>query len=188
MSFHALKKSLRKIRTLLYDLLTLQLTSSSRECRRLYEQTVSSLQSESENRELYFFFSEVEKHLFSRFCKPGFTHCFLIEKLECIYMMYDPTREGLKIVLPPCESAHPLVQRMMQLDDKLKCVRVITRGDGSSLTYKPKLISCVSTLQYVSGIGYPIWCLTPHQFYKRLVAGQHSNIEKSEVIYVDRER
>ena len=101
-------------------------------------------------------------------------------------MMYDPTRVGLNVILPPCDSLHPFPQNMLSLEPGMTMVRVVTHGKGDTLTYRPKLISCVSTLQYISGIGYPFWCLTPHQLYTRLVSANHPNIENSEVINVNR--
>jgi len=162
-----------------------KLGSSSRARQTNLLREALQSQSESEEREFWFFFCDVEPHLFHRCCKRGFTHCYVVEKLEYIWMMYNPTRVGLNIVLPPCESAHPFPETLHRLDPDMHCVKVITRGNGDSLTYKPKLISCVSTLQYVSGIGYPFWCLTPYQLYTRLVAAKHHNIKTSEVIDVD---
>ena len=101
-------------------------------------------------------------------------------------MMFDPTRVGMNVILPPCSSEHPFPQSMLEIEPSMRVVKVVTNGDGGSLTYRPKLISCVSALQYMSGIGYPFWCLTPYQLYKRLLSAEHSNIEYSEVIDVNR--
>ena len=155
MPFSSLKRYWRKTTRWFSSLLIRRQQKSSVKAatRKQAEQWTSS--SEYRPRELFFIFCNARPHLFTWLCKPGFRHCYVVERLDHIWMMYDPTRVGLNVVLPPCTSEHHLVKSMMKMEPGMKVVRVKSRGDGSSLTYRPKLISCVSTLQYVTGIGYP---------------------------------
>ena len=92
-------------------------------------------------------------------------------------MMLDPTRVGLNVVIPDCHAEHPLIESMMKLAPELTVLKVITRGDGASLSLTPKLLSCVSVVEYVIGVGFK-FCITPHQLYKKLKKCQHSNLFK----------
>ena len=113
--------------------------------------------------------------MWSPFLKKGFGHCYVIERLEYIWMMFDPTRYGLNVMLPDCDVEHPLVETMMSMCPDLRALRVTTRGDGKSLVLKPKLLSCVSTVEFVMGVGFGL-CLTPHQLFKKLLRCKHPNL------------
>ena len=130
---------------------------------------------EYRDREFFVCFRDTTKYLWTPFLKKGFHHCFVIERLEFIYLMADPSRVGLNLVLPACTSEHNLISHMMRLDPGLRVLHVMTHGSGSSLTLRPKILNCVSVVQYVMGIGFN-FAITPHGLFKRLLKGKHKNI------------
>lgn len=119
-------------------------------------------------------------HWFSPFLKKGFSHCYVIERLEFLYMMFDPTRHGLNVMMPNCSSEHPLVENMMLLDPGLRVVKVAILGNDKPLVFRPKLLTCVSTLEYITGVSFGFWgALTPWSFFKALKKANHPNIISS---------
>lgn len=151
------------------------------------KQTISSLQSKREieyqlglsleYRERTFFvvFTPADKYFWSPFLKSGFTHCYVIEKLELIWIMCDPTRVGLNIVMPYCTSEHPLIENMMILSPEMRVLEVVTSGQVGSFLLKPKILSCVSIVQYVTGISFSL-CITPYSLFKKLLVCNHKNL------------
>jgi len=130
-----------------------------------------------EYRERTFFivFTQCEKYFWSPFLKKGFMHCYVIERLEMIWCMCDPTRVGLNIVLPYCTSEHPLIENMMLLSPKIRVLEVVTIGQVGSFLLRPKMLSCVSVVQYVTGISFSM-CITPYSLFKKLLRCKHRNL------------
>ena len=130
-----------------------------------------------EYRERTFFvvFTPADKYLWSPFLKRDFTHCYVIEKLELIWIMCDPTRVGLNIVMPYCTSEHPLIENMMILSPEMRVLEVVTSGQVGSFLLKPKILSCVSVVQYVTGISF--FCITPYSLFKKLLRCKHQNLK-----------
>lgn len=130
-----------------------------------------------EYRERTFFivFTPCDKYAYTPFLKKGFTHCYVIEKLEMIWCVCDPTRIGLNITLPPCTSEHPLIENMMTLDPRIRVLEVITKGQVGSFLLRPKIMSCVSVVQYVTGISLR-FCITPYSLFKKLLRCRHENL------------
>lgn len=124
---------------------------------------------EPRERTFYVIFCDSAPHWLSFLCKQGFNHCYLIEKLEHIYMMVDPTRCGLNISIPPCSAQHDLIYHMKKLDPNLTVVKVITKESTQEPVFKPKLLNCVSILQHALGVSFPFFCLTPFQLYRSLL-------------------
>lgn len=131
---------------------------------------------ESSSRELYFVFCNTSPHLLSPFCKDGYQHVYLIERLEHIWMMYNPTRCGLSVSLPPCDSNHNLIQSMTALEDDIDVLGVLVEGSDKKLAYRPRIMNCVTICCNIAGLSTPFWCLTPWQLRKRLLQSKHPNI------------
>lgn len=102
-------------------------------------------------------------------------HCYVIEKLEMIWCVCDPTRIGLNITLPYCTSEHPLIEKMMEIAPEIRVLEVVTRGTVGSFLLKPKIMSCVSVVQYITGISFFL-CMTPYSFFKKLLKCKHDNL------------
>jgi len=136
-----------------------------------------NLSLESEERLFYVCFLPA-RHLFSNFLKKGFGHCFVIEKLTYVYLMYDPTRYGLNTYIPPCTSRHELISEMMQIDKDLTVLEVKILNKMDSLILKPKIMTCVTALQLVLGVDFGFFKgQTPYGFYKQLAKKAHKNIQ-----------
>jgi hypothetical protein len=89
--------------------------------------------------------------------------------------MCDPTRVGLNIVMPYCTSEHPLIENMMILSPEMRVLEVVTSGQVGSFLLKPKILSCVSIVQYVTGISFSL-CITPYSLFKKLLVCNHKNL------------
>lgn len=140
------------------------------------EKQQSELSLEYRERIFYVIFCDAPSHLYTPFLKKGFKHCYVIEKLEHIFVMFDPTRVGLNVVLPPCTTDDPLILCMMRLDPEIKVLEVATKGRGNATILRPKILSCVSVVQYAMGLWF--WfCVTPHQLYRRLIKSKNSNLK-----------
>lgn len=126
-------------------------------------------------RTFYIVFAPAEKYVWSPFLKKNFQHCYVIEKLDTIWLACDPTRLGLNITLPPCTAEHPLIENMMMLDYRIRILEVITKGQVGSFLMKPKILSCVSVVQYVTGISLFL-CVTPFSLFKNLLRCKHKNL------------
>lgn len=130
---------------------------------------------EYRERTFYVVFSPADKYIWSLFLKYGFTHCYVIEKLEHIWIMCDPTRVGLNIVLPYCASEHPLIENMMVLSPDIRVLEIVTKGQVNSFLLRPKLMTCVSVVQYVTAISLS-FCITPYSLFKKLLRCKHKNL------------
>jgi hypothetical protein len=92
-------------------------------------------------------------------------------------MMFDPTRHGLNVMMPDCDASHPLVEHMIRLDPTLKVLKITTKGNEEPRRFGPKFLTCVSALEYITGVSYgSLGALTPYKFYKALKKGSHPNI------------
>lgn len=130
---------------------------------------------ESSCRELYFVFCDTQKHVFSFMCRPGYQHVYLLERLEHVWLMYNPTRMGLSVTLPPCEANHDLISKMIELDSSIDVVGVVLVGE-QSLERCLRPINCVTLCCNIAGIKVPWWCVTPWQLRKVLLQSSHPNI------------
>ncbi len=130
---------------------------------------------EYRERTFYVVFASADKYVWSLFLKEGFTHCYVIEKLEHIWIMCDPTRVGLNIVLPYCASEHPLIENMMVLSPDIRVLEIVTKGQVNSFLLRPKLMTCVSVVQYVTAISL-YFCITPYSLFKKLLRCRHENL------------
>lgn len=127
-------------------------------------------------RTFYVFFTP-SSHLLSRYLKKGFKHCFAIERLDFIWMMYDPTRAGLNIVLPDCDTGHPLIENLVALSEGASVLEVVLRHNDDKTIFRPKFLSCVSVLEYAMGLQFGTFrALTPYGFYRRLLECRHPNL------------
>lgn len=142
---------------------------------------------EYRERTFYVVFSDSKKYVWSPFLCRGFMHCYVIEKLEMIWCVCDPTRIGLNITLPYCTSEHPLIEKMMQIAPDIRVLEVVTRGTVGSFLLKPKIMSCVSVVQYVMGTSFFL-CMTPYSLFKKLLKCKHENMISVKEIHRDEHR
>lgn len=142
---------------------------------------------EYRERTFYVVFTPSDKYIWSPILKKEFMHCYVIEKLDLIWCMCDPTRIGLNIVLPYCTSEHPLIEKMMNIAPEIKVLEVVTRGTVGSFLMRPKILSCVSVVQYITGISFFL-CMTPYSLFKKLLKCKHENLVSVKEILRDEHR
>ena len=136
----------------------------------------TDLSFEYRNRKFYVIF-DTARFWFSPLLKKGFAHCYAIEQLDCIYMMFDPTRHGLNVTMPNCGVEHPLIENILSLKPSLKIVEILTYGNHKALVFAPKLLTCVSALEYIMGVSFGMFgALTPYRLYTSLIKANHPNI------------
>ncbi len=146
------------------------------------EKPITGSSLEYRDRLFYVVFTDAE-HMLSPLLKKGFAHCYVIEKLEYLYMMFDPTRHGMNVVLPNCDTEHPLVENMKGLDPALTILKLRTCGNEDALVFAPKILTCVSTLEYIMGISFGSFkAITPYGLYKQLMKAEHPNILRIETL------
>lgn len=143
-------------------------------------ESAPELLSEYKPRTFYVLFMDTEPHFWSIFIKKGFRHCYVVERMEFIYVMIDPTRNGMNIILPHCTAEHPFIDNMLAMRSDMTALEIVTDGKGSLFSYRPKLLSCVSITQYAIGIAFR-FCLTPHGLYKKLIKGHPNIISAKEI-------
>lgn len=139
------------------------------------ESRLLELSSEYRPRVFFVVFTEAELYFWHPILKSGFRHCYVIERLDFIYMMFDPTRYGLNVVLPNCSADVPLIENMMDLDPKIRVLKVVTQGKGESVALKMRPMSCVSVVEYVMGLSFN-FCITPYQLFNKLLKNDSPNI------------
>ena len=139
----------------------------------------TDLSSSFSEREFYVCFTDCG-HFISRFLKRDFSHVFAVEKLDYVWQVYDPTRCGMNIFMPPCDTDVDFIGNMMQLK-KMRVIKVITQVSHEPFILTPKPLTCVTALENVIGVCFGFWrCYTPYKFYKLLKQGKHRNIKQAE--------
>lgn len=148
---------------------------SSRKSSQEKEKQFTELNLEYRERLFYVIFCNA-KHILSPFLKKGFSHCYAIEKLDYIYMLFDPTRYGLNVILPNCDSSHPLVENMMILED-ITVLEVLLKNNTKSGVFRPKILTCVSALEFILGLTFGSFkALTPYGLYRALKKANHHTL------------
>lgn len=144
---------------------------------------------EFETKDYYFVFFQSEPHSLSIFCKPGFTHCYLMERLEYVWLIHNPTRFGVETCLA-CEAETKLAEKLLQHDKNItKIVRVVCKSVDNNLLIPMRMLSCVSFVGYMAGIKLPFWCHTPYMLYKHLLSAKNKGIILAEDMeHVDRKK
>ena len=130
---------------------------------------------EYRERTFYIFFTSSSKYIWTPFLKKNFHHCYVIEKLDLVWCLVDPTRIGLNIIFPNCPLDHPLIENMMLLSPDSRVLEVVTKGQVNSFLLRPKLLSCVSVVQYITGISFGL-CITPYSLFKNLLKCKDTNL------------
>jgi len=116
-------------------------------------------------------------HFMRHVLKKGFSHCYVIERQEFIYQIYDPTRNGLNVYMPPCDAGHPLVENMMKLDANMRVLKVTVQIRSEALILKPKPLTCVTVAENIMGVCFGMLRgYTPYGFYKLLMRKKHPNL------------
>jgi len=127
-------------------------------------------------REFYVFFVD-GSHVLRRFLKKGFAHCYVIEKLEFLWLMYDPTRSGLQSVILPCDIDTPVIDLMLEQSPTASVVQLKSKIVEEPKFLRPRALTCVSVLEYV--FGFYTGAVTPYGLYKRLLSGKHQAIKEA---------
>lgn len=122
---------------------------------------------EYRGREFYIVFSSSDT-IFTPILKKNFSHCFVVEKLDEVWMSYDPTRHELNVAVPPCSAKHDLISAMLELDSSITVLKMNTTGEEQEFMFYPCIPNCVYSCLYVMGIRM-LMCFTPYQLYKRLL-------------------
>lgn len=127
-------------------------------------------------REFYVFFVD-GSHVLKPFLKKNFSHCYAIEKLEFIWMLYDPTRSGLQNVILPCDIDTPVIDMMVKNSSSASVVHFKSQILHEPKYLRPRALTCVSMLEYI--FGFYTGAVTPHGLYKRLLSAKHKAIKEA---------
>lgn len=120
-------------------------------------------------REFALVFTESEPYFGSKLLKKGFTHVYILERLEGCWLLYDPTRYGLNLYVPCCSDLD-LVQCLWDNGEKItKALHVTVTKCKGKLIMPPQMLNCVTLAGYILGVRFGWRELTPYRLYKSLL-------------------
>ena len=124
----------------------------------------------SAERDIYIVFQDDQSYLCSRLFKKGFKHCFGIERQATGWVCVDPSRKDLFAVILPAGFHDNIIDPFLDQNPTSTVIRLtVGRNPKDTNTYpRLGLISCVSVMQYLLGVYWPL-TITPHQLYYKLV-------------------
>ena len=126
-------------------------------------------------REFYVFFTKGE-HLFTPFLKKGFGHVFMIERLEFLWLMYDPSRYGFQVYVLPQNVDEDIVAQITEVEPTAKCLHLFVQARKQINYLKPRIHSCVTMIE--SCLGFYVGAKTPYSLYKKLLAAKLPEIKE----------
>jgi len=115
----------------------------------------------------FFVFLGCSEHQFGFLCKDGYKHVFVIEQLEHIHIVYNPTRYGIESYY--LDSKEPVLTKVYESNKRVtKILRVVSRETSRNLMWPPQLMTCVRLVGYMSGLKFGICRQTPYSIYRYL--------------------
>ena len=128
-------------------------------------------------REIFIIFHDSEIYFGGRLFKPGFTHCFAIERQALGWICIDPSRTDCLSHILPASFTDDVIGNFVRLNPLATVMQVfVSRHQDERLTYpRLGLISCVGIIQYNLGVYWPL-IITPWQLYCRLATNSVEHI------------
>lgn len=125
-----------------------------------------------------FFCPAIGVPLWSRFCDPKFTHCFMIKEQETYGVNLYIRLEGLTRSIVYDVSLLPIEDTIEYLRGKLDHLKILQgEYDGGQPDSFNQLchLNCVSIVKKALGIDKPL-ILTPKQLYRHLKAKGYKEV------------
>lgn len=136
----------------------------------------------TEKSEWYLVFTQGH-HWFCNLCHPNYSHIYLITKDEFNWIVLNPTRWCLEVMIPAVSIVKPLPLEMVGEDD---CVIKIVFGPRDIRKHYGHfgLYSCVVWCKYM--LGLKCWALTPYSLFRRLIDMSRKQRDKLGIIDIER--
>lgn len=116
--------------------------------------------------EYYVIFTQGVTHWITRWLKPNFSHIYIVTRDEYNWIILNPTRLYLQVIIPAASINDDYPRSMLKPDDS--CLKLtFTQRDDTQQFGSVGLLNCVQWSKYV--LGLRIFCLTPYRLYKRLL-------------------
>jgi hypothetical protein len=116
--------------------------------------------------EYWVVFTQGVTHWVTRWLKPNFSHIFIVTRDDFNWVILNPTRLYLQLLIPAEVAETDVPSKLIQPCDTVLKITFTRRDDTRQYGFFGPL-NCVTWAKYILGIR--IWCLTPFGLYKRLV-------------------
>lgn len=120
-------------------------------------------------------FSSSSTYYLSRFFKPGFQHVHAFARMGKDWFLIDPGICRFRCVPILCEEDIDMHTAATAHDPSCRAITLEVSDPKDLQVYRFGPISCVSTIQYLIGVYWPL-TLTPYQLYCRLLSSPPSHI------------
>jgi len=128
-----------------------------------------------DEKEYYLVFSSYEDHPFFRWLEPGFCHVHLIFSDNGNWILLDPSLSSLNLRSLPKAYNLDLMRTYRKLNPDHTIIHLKINDTPALNVLRCGSISCVSTIQYLLGIYWPL-TVTPYGLYSKLLAHTPSHI------------
>ncbi len=138
-------------------------------------ETMTVLYDAEAERDIYLIFQDDQSYLCSALFKRGFKHCFALERQALGWICVDPSRKNFIATILPAGFHDNIIEPFLSQNPTSTVLRLTVAHNEKDVNTYPRLglISCVSVMQYLLGVYWPL-IITPHQLYCRLL-NTHAN-------------
>lgn len=125
-------------------------------------------------------FSESSSYYLSRWFKHGYGHVHAIAHIKGDWVLIDPSLHSLNFSILGEASGLDLIKFYTLQNPSQSIIHLIVRPNPDLAVYRLGPISCVSSIQYLLGIYWPL-TLTPWALYSKLLTHtpQHITIVRT---------
>ena len=132
--------------------------------------------------EYYIVFAQGVTHWITRWLRKSFSHIILMTKDDYNWMILNPTRLYLQVVIPASPIDKPPLAIITQKGDSVLRIKFKQRNDTQQFGCVG-LLNCVTWSKYI--LGLRINSLTPWRMYQRLLNFNQSEMERHGIISIE---
>lgn len=107
--------------------------------------------------------------------KDGFKHVYAVERQALGWQCVDPSRSNLFTCILPAGFEADVMVEFERLNPGATIVHLHVRSNGQGLYPTIGVLSCVSIMQYLLGVCWPM-VLTPYQLYNKIITKPPNHI------------
>lgn len=120
----------------------------------------------NENTRVYYVVFKQGKKLISYLLRRNFSHIYVITRDSYNWIILDPHRLQMQILIPAVSIDADLPTLMTGIDDSVLRVEIYDRDTLKTFGFFG-LLNCVTIVKYI--LGLRLYCLTPFSLYRRLL-------------------
>jgi hypothetical protein len=132
--------------------------------------------------EYYVIFTQGVTHWITRYLRRNFSHIVLVTRDEYNWIILNPTRLYLQVIIPPVQIKDSPLPLCTQSGDSILHIKFKKRDDTQQFG-SLGLLNCVTWSKYM--LGLRIKCLTPFRLYQRLLNFNQSERERHGIISIE---